>query len=215
MVVVVGDERAAGVVEVAGGWSPLPASVRRERGARTPPPPPPPATTLPTSTGDHVYHLHQRPRFPPPPPEPNHSATNSQRLPPPPASGKSDAVTPPRSCGSWFELEHGTKAAILLGPCPFEEKQDTSPSLDEATASINNTTDSILQRTIRSEFANCTVIMVAHRIPTVMDCTMVLAISDGKLVEYDEPMELMKREGSLFGQLVKEYWSHYHSAESH
>ncbi|KAH7853493.1 hypothetical protein Vadar_003105 [Vaccinium darrowii] len=87
--------------------------------------------------------------------------------------------------------------------------------LDEATASIDNTTDSILQRTITSEFTDCTVITVAHRIPTVMDCTMVLAISDGKLVEYDEPMELMKREGSLFGQLVKEYWSHYHSAESH
>ena len=35
----------------------------------------------------------------------------------------------------------------------------------------------------------------------------------GKLVEYDEPMELIKREGSLFGKLVKEYWSHYRSAE--
>ncbi|KAL6349441.1 hypothetical protein AAG906_034098 [Vitis piasezkii] len=79
--------------------------------------------------------------------------------------------------------------------------------LDEATASIDNATDSILQKTIRTEFADCTVITVAHRIPTVMDCTMVLAISDGKLVEYDEPMKLIKKEGSLFGQLVKEYWS--------
>uniref|UniRef100_A0A5B6Z7L2 ABC-type xenobiotic transporter n=2 Tax=Davidia involucrata TaxID=16924 RepID=A0A5B6Z7L2_DAVIN len=87
--------------------------------------------------------------------------------------------------------------------------------LDEATASIDNATDSILQKTIRTEFADCTVITVAHRIPTVMDCTMVLAISDGKLMEYDEPMKLIKKEGSLFGQLVKEYWSHYHSAESH
>ncbi|XP_019247523.1 PREDICTED: ABC transporter C family member 10-like isoform X1 [Nicotiana attenuata] len=87
--------------------------------------------------------------------------------------------------------------------------------LDEATASIDNATDMILQKTIRTEFANCTVITVAHRIPTVMDCTMVLAISDGKLVEYDEPMKLMKNEGSLFGQLVKEYWSHYHSAKAH
>ncbi|KAM7463735.1 hypothetical protein LguiA_031856 [Lonicera macranthoides] len=87
--------------------------------------------------------------------------------------------------------------------------------LDEATASVDNATDLILQKTIRTEFADCTVITVAHRIPTVMDCTMVLSISDGKLVEYDEPMNLMKREGSLFGQLVKEYWSHYHSAESH
>ncbi|KAI4352953.1 hypothetical protein L6164_007156 [Bauhinia variegata] len=87
--------------------------------------------------------------------------------------------------------------------------------LDEATASIDNATDLILQKTIRTEFADCTVITVAHRIPTVMDCTRVLAISDGKLVEYDEPMNLMKREGSLFGQLVKEYWSHFQSAESH
>uniref|UniRef100_A0A803M010 ABC-type xenobiotic transporter n=1 Tax=Chenopodium quinoa TaxID=63459 RepID=A0A803M010_CHEQI len=86
--------------------------------------------------------------------------------------------------------------------------------LDEATASIDNATDTILQKTIRTEFASSTVITVAHRIPTVMDCTKVLAISDGNLVEYDEPMKLMKQEGSLFGQLVKEYWSHIHSAVS-
>nr|KYP49508.1 ABC transporter C family member 10 [Cajanus cajan] len=87
--------------------------------------------------------------------------------------------------------------------------------LDEATASIDNATDLILQKTIRTEFADCTVITVAHRIPTVMDCTMVLSISDGKLMEYDEPMNLMKKEGSLFLQLVNEYWSHFQSAESH
>lgn len=80
--------------------------------------------------------------------------------------------------------------------------------LDEATASIDNATDSIIQKTIQTEFADCTVITVAHRIPTVMDCTMVLAVKDGQLVEYDEPMKLMSKEGSLFGQLVKEYWSH-------
>ncbi|KAK1409107.1 hypothetical protein QVD17_35632 [Tagetes erecta] len=80
--------------------------------------------------------------------------------------------------------------------------------LDEATASVDNATDTMLQETIRSEFGDCTVITVAHRIPTVMDCTMVLTMSDGKMLEYDEPMKLMKRDDSLFGQLVKEYWSH-------
>ncbi|OMO59440.1 hypothetical protein COLO4_34219 [Corchorus olitorius] len=79
--------------------------------------------------------------------------------------------------------------------------------LDEATASIDNATDSIIQKTIRREFKDCTVITVAHRIPTVMDCNMVLGISDGKLVEFNEPTKLMNRKGSLFGQLVQEYWS--------
>lgn len=80
--------------------------------------------------------------------------------------------------------------------------------LDEATASMDNATDAIIQKTIREEFADSTVITVAHRIPTVMDSTMVLAISDGKLVEFDSPKNLMQRDGSLFQKLVEEYWSH-------
>ncbi|KAL2334833.1 hypothetical protein Fmac_016046 [Flemingia macrophylla] len=109
----------------------------------------------------------------------------------------------------------------VLGKCQLREvwakllRRSKILVLDEATASIDNATDLILQNTIRTEFADCTVITVAHRIPTVMDCTMVLSISDGKSVEYDEPMNLMKKEGSLFRQLVKEYWSHFQSAESH
>lgn len=34
----------------------------------------------------------------------------------------------------------------------------------------------------------------------------------GKLVEYDQPMKLMNKEGSLFGQLVKEYWAYSNNA---
>ncbi|RZC91267.1 hypothetical protein C5167_027333 [Papaver somniferum] len=87
----------------------------------------------------------------------------------------------------WCKLEHGTTTTILLGASSFEEKSDIE---------------------------SCTVITVAHRIPTVMDSTLVLAISDGKIVEYDEPTKLMNEEGSLFGELVKEYCSYINSVDS-
>ncbi|XP_015866661.3 ABC transporter C family member 8-like [Ziziphus jujuba] len=78
--------------------------------------------------------------------------------------------------------------------------------LDEATASIDSATDAILQRIIRQEFSECTVITVAHRVPTVIDSDMVMVLSYGKLVEYDEPSELLDA-NSYFSKLVAEYWS--------
>ncbi|KAL8137119.1 hypothetical protein V2J09_003120 [Rumex salicifolius] len=69
--------------------------------------------------------------------------------------------------------------------------------LDEATASIDSKTDAILQKIIREEFSNCTVITVAHRVPTVIDSNMVMVLSFGRLVEYDDPTTLMLTNSSF------------------
>ncbi|KAJ1262043.1 hypothetical protein BS78_09G077000 [Paspalum vaginatum] len=81
--------------------------------------------------------------------------------------------------------------------------------LDEATASIDSATDSILQRVIKKEFSVCTVITIAHRVPTVTDSDMVMVLSYGKMIEYDTPSSLMENKNSAFCKLVDEYWSNY------
>lgn len=81
--------------------------------------------------------------------------------------------------------------------------------LDEATASIDSATDAILQRVIKQEFSGCTVITIAHRVPTVTDSDMVMVLSYGKIIEYDRPSRLMENEDSAFCKLVVEYWSNY------
>lgn len=79
--------------------------------------------------------------------------------------------------------------------------------LDEATASIDSATDAILQSVIRQQFTSCTVITIAHRVPTVTDSDRVMVLSYGKLLEYDTPANLLEDKESAFAKLVAEYWA--------
>ena len=69
--------------------------------------------------------------------------------------------------------------------------------MDEATASIDYATDAKIQETLRSVKGN-TVITIAHRLKTVVDYDRVLVLDKGKVVEYAEPWDLLRREGSAF-----------------
>ncbi|XP_078175279.1 ABC transporter C family member 3-like [Carex rostrata] len=77
--------------------------------------------------------------------------------------------------------------------------------LDEATASVDTATDSLIQRTLKQHFPDSTVITIAHRITSVLDSDMILLLDNGIAVESDTPAKLLGDKSSLFSQLVLEY----------
>ncbi|KAK1662423.1 hypothetical protein QYE76_050582 [Lolium multiflorum] len=77
--------------------------------------------------------------------------------------------------------------------------------LDEATASVDTATDNLIQKTLRENFSEATVITIAHRITSVLDSDMVLLLDNGVAVEHDTPAKLLEDKLSLFSKLVAEY----------
>ncbi|KAG2586711.1 hypothetical protein PVAP13_5NG067500 [Panicum virgatum] len=77
--------------------------------------------------------------------------------------------------------------------------------LDEATASVDTATDNLIQKTLRQQFSEATVITIAHRITSVLDSDMVLLLDNGVAVERDTPARLLEDKSSLFSKLVAEY----------
>ncbi|WZZ03807.1 hypothetical protein YC2023_089728 [Brassica napus] len=74
--------------------------------------------------------------------------------------------------------------------------------LDEATASVDVRTDSLIQKTIREEFKSCTMLVIAHRLNTIIDCDKILVLSFGQVLEYDSPQQLLSRDTSAFFRMV-------------
>ncbi|KAJ8538757.1 hypothetical protein K7X08_030053 [Anisodus acutangulus] len=75
--------------------------------------------------------------------------------------------------------------------------------LDEATAAVDVRTDALIQKTIREEFKSCTMLIIAHRLNTIIDCDRVLLLDSGKLLEYDTPEVLLQKDGSAFSRMVQ------------
>uniref|UniRef100_A0A8C1V7Y3 ATP-binding cassette, sub-family C (CFTR/MRP), member 8b n=1 Tax=Cyprinus carpio TaxID=7962 RepID=A0A8C1V7Y3_CYPCA len=75
--------------------------------------------------------------------------------------------------------------------------------MDEATASIDMATESILQKVVMTAFADRTVVTIAHRVHTILGSDVVIVMKHGAILEYDEPDVLLEQKDSVFSAFVR------------
>ena len=74
--------------------------------------------------------------------------------------------------------------------------------LDEATSAVDNETEAEIQAAIENLAGSRTIIVIAHRLSTVMRADNILVLEDGKIVESGRHEELLEK-GGLYSKLCK------------
>lgn len=75
--------------------------------------------------------------------------------------------------------------------------------LDEATANVDMETDNLIQQKLRTSFMKSTVILIAHRLATVIDADRILVMNSGVGEEYDHPFRLLVQDPENDTELTK------------
>ncbi|XP_077196333.1 ATP-binding cassette sub-family C member 9 isoform X5 [Paroedura picta] len=75
--------------------------------------------------------------------------------------------------------------------------------MDEATASIDMATENILQKVVMTAFADRTVVIIAHRVHTILTADLVIVMKRGNILEYDTPEHLLAQEDGIFASFVR------------
>ncbi len=77
--------------------------------------------------------------------------------------------------------------------------------LDEATASVDTITEQKIQSAINEVIKGRTSIVIAHRLSTVRNADVILAVRDGKIVEKGTHRELISAKGYYYDMYTRQY----------
>lgn len=67
--------------------------------------------------------------------------------------------------------------------------------MDEATSSVDYETDAKIQNAISTNFADCTILCIAHRLKTILNYDKIMVLEHGKVIEFDKPIDLYTKNG--------------------
>lgn len=79
--------------------------------------------------------------------------------------------------------------------------------LDEATSSIDTVTEKKIQNAVSKIIQGRTSFMIAHRLSTVVDADVILAVKDGKIVERGTHKQLMAEKGYYYELYTRQFAS--------
>ncbi|RWS30364.1 hypothetical protein B4U80_09452 [Leptotrombidium deliense] len=104
-------------------------------------------------------------------------------------------------CGR--DLSVGQKQLLCMTRALLNHKKIIC--LDEATASIDYKTELVIYQTIRKSFQNSTVLMIAHKIESVLKCDKVIVMDNGKVSEMASPNDLLNNKQSLLYSMFSSF----------
>jgi ABC-type multidrug transport system fused ATPase/permease subunit len=98
-------------------------------------------------------------------------------------------------------LSQGEKQLICFGRALLEKNKLIL--MDEATANIDSLTELTIQKLVQEKFKESTILMIAHKLNTIMICDKILILDHGHVMEFGDLSELKHKEGGVLNKLLK------------
>ncbi|QKX61831.1 uncharacterized protein TRUGW13939_08987 [Talaromyces rugulosus] len=92
-------------------------------------------------------------------------------------------------------LSQGQRQLLCIARAMLADKRVIL--IDEASSNVDERSERLIRDVMRDQFASCTVIAVAHRLGAVVDFDRVAVMGGGRLLEWDSPRALLKRDSEF------------------